>query len=176
MEIKDKLVIEEYRSTRHEVLLCIAGEIAVWIWSLNKMIDMRSEPEMVAVIAIGYIWMRAGLGYLMHRCGAFHIDMEAGHEMEFIGYEHVKPTGLMPIIGVGASLPQFLFYIYGMHRLYTDAMIVDFFLYLALGLLGVAILALVPRTKIKKIESAPTMMGDEPGEESYQLKEDYKNR
>src|SRR5258708_24750779 len=137
MEIKDKLVIEEYRSTRHEVLLCIAGEIAVWIWSLNKMIDMRSEPEMVAVIAIGYIWIRAGLGYLMHRCGAFHIDMEAGHEMEFIGYEHAKPTGLMPIIGVGASLPQLLFSIYAIHRLHPHAMSVDSFLYPALACLAV---------------------------------------
>src|SRR5258708_16692662 len=153
MEIKDKLVIEEYRSTRHEVLLCIAGEIAVWIWSLNKMIDMRSEPEMVAVIAIGYIWMRAGLGYLMHRCGAFHIDMEAGHEMEFIGYEHVKPTGLMAIIGVVASLPQFLFYIYGMHWLYMDRMIVSFFLYLSSGLLAVALLPFVISTHINKIDS-----------------------
>src|SRR5258708_36646483 len=103
MEIKDKLVIEEYRSTRHEVLLCIAGEIAVWIWSLNKMIDMRSEPEMVAVIAIGYIWMRAGLGYPMHRCGAFHLDMAAGHELGFIAYAHLKPPALVPIFAVVAS-------------------------------------------------------------------------
>lgn len=143
------LVKEQYKTTRQEVLLCMAMEFVVWLWSINKMIDSQNSPITLCAIGVAFVWMSAKVGWLMHRLGAFNKNLERDH-LNGWGWENLKPTEPMAIVAIGASLPQVWYFAYGAGELWRAGNVTASALAVLLFAMGAVVVPIVTKLPYRK--------------------------
>lgn len=138
-----ELVVAQYHSTRWEILLCMFMEFAIWVWTLDRMLNAPDAVQL-CILGIAYVWGSAKVAWVMHRLGGFNKQLEQWFLEEW-GWEHFKPVGPMAILAIGVSLPQLWYFNQGASTLFGQGRISFVGCAVALFLFGALMVFIGPK-------------------------------